>query len=160
MAYDFDEQKQVGENSERYLDEYFSRWYDIQKATPRQQRQGIDRIFAKAGGETLTVEYKTDQAAARTGKAFVELIIVDCRFVVGWAYSSCADYLIYLVPGAAIYVIRFSQLRLQLPFWTRQYEMRSVQNAGYRARGILVPLADLSALAQKVISVVERCAAA
>lgn len=153
IAYDFNEQKQRGEISERYLDEYFSRWYDIRPATTMQQRQGIDRHFTRRdNGETSTIEYKTDYAAANTGNAFMELISVDCRYVVGWAYSSCADYLLYLVPGAAIYVIKFSQLRLQLPFWTRRYEMRSVQNEGYRARGILVPLVDLEKLAQQVIA--------
>lgn len=153
VAYDFDTQKQAGEISERYLDEHFARWYNIQQATPVQQRQGIDRIFTKPSGETLAIEYKTDWAAARTGNAFLELISVDCRFVVGWAYSSCADVLIYLVPASAIYVIRFPQLRLQLPFWTRKYPLRSVQNAGYQARGILVPLTDFSQVAQQVIRV-------
>lgn len=154
VAYDFNEQKQAGEESERYLDDLFSRWYSIRPATPMQQRQGIDRIFTrKDNGESTTIEYKTDYAAANTGNAFMELISVDCRFVVGWAYSSCADYLLYYVPGDKVYAVRFSQLRLQLALWTRKYEMRSVQNAGYRARGLLIPLPDFEKIAQQVISV-------
>lgn len=153
VAYDFTEQKKSGASGERYLDDFFSRWYAITPATEAQQRQGIDRHFTqRASGNISTVEYKTDWTAAHTGNAFIELISVDCRFVVGWAYSSCADILLYLVPAAAIYVIRFAQLRLQLPFWTRRYEMRSVQNEGYRARGILVPLVDLAKVAQQVIA--------
>lgn len=151
-VYDFKEQKQRGESSEHYLDSYFSRWYDIQPATALEQRQGIDRHFTR-DGSTKTVEYKTDYAAAKTGNAFMELISVDCRFVVGWAYSSCAEYLMYLVPGNAIYVIHFSQLRLKLAMWTRQYPLRSVRNEGYQARGILVPLVELGKLAQQVMRV-------
>lgn len=151
-AYDFTEQKQSGAYGERYLDDFFSRWYAITPATEAQQRQGIDRHFTRRDNGTLTIEYKTDWSAARTGNAFIELISVDCRFVVGWAYSSCADILLYLVPATAIYVVKFAQLRLQLPVWTRRYEMRSVQNEGYRARGILVPLADLAKVAQQVIA--------
>lgn len=153
VAYDFNEQKKSGAYGESYLDDFFSRWYAITPASPMQQRQGIDRHFTRRGGESMTIEYKTDWSAARTGNAFIELISVDCRYVVGWAYSSCADYLLYLVPAAAIYVIKFAQLRLQLPFWTRRYELRTVQNEGYQARGILVPLADLAELAQQVISI-------
>ena len=152
VAYDFNERKQVGAYGERYLDDFFSRWYAITPASPMQQRQGIDRIFTRRGGESTTVEYKTDMAAARTGNAFMELISVDCRFVVGWAYSSCADLLLYYVPGQTIYAIEFSQLRLQLPFWTRKYELRSVSNEGYRARGILVPLGDLGEVAKQAIT--------
>lgn len=153
-VYDFAEQKQRGESSERYLDKYFSRWYEIQPATALEQRQGIDRHFTRRpNGQSTPVEYKTDYAAANTGNAFLELISVDCRFVVGWAYSSCAEYLMYLVPEYAIYVIRFSQLRLRLPMWTRQYPLRSVRNDGYQARGILVPLAELGKLAQQVMKV-------
>lgn len=153
-VYDFKEQKKRGESSERYLDKYFSRWYDIQPASPLEQRQGIDRFFARRpGGQPTPVEYKTDYAAAKTGNAFLELISVDCRFVVGWAYSSCAEYLMYLVPEYAIYVIRFSQLRLHLAMWTRKYEMRTVRNEGYNARGILVPLAEVDKLAQQVMDI-------
>ena len=152
ITYDFRQQKVVGQHAEAYLDSYFSRWYVIMPATPMQQRQGIDRHFTrKDTGASHTVEYKTDHTASATGNAFVELISVDCRFVVGWAYSSCADYLIYLVPDMAIYVVRFQQLRLQLPFWTRQYEMRSVQNKGYQAKGLVVPLGELNKLAQQVM---------
>jgi len=56
------------------------------------------------------------------------------------------------VPGQTIYAIEFSQLRLQLPFWTRKYELRSVSNEGYRARGILVPLGDLGEVAKQAIT--------
>ena len=47
IAYDFNEQKKSGAYGERYLDDFFSRWYAITPASPLQQRQGIDRLERK-----------------------------------------------------------------------------------------------------------------
>ena len=106
--YNFDVQLAQGESGEARLDRFFSTWFQIQPATPEEQRQGIDRWFSdRRRPRTLAVEYKTDHTAARTGNAFIETISVDSEQKAGWAFTSQADLLLYYVPGRdQVYVLR------------------------------------------------------
>lgn len=154
MTYKFATQLAQGQGHEQALDERFKDLYIIQPATPQQQRQGIDRVYRprKAPHEILYVEYKADSTAARTGNAFVETISVDTFDKPGWAISSQADWLFYLVPGAceALYIIRVADLRLRLPKWRRTCETRRIPNEGYHTVGLLVPLAEFEEIAYAV----------
>lgn len=154
MTYQFAAQLAKGEAYEQTLDERFDELYVIQPATPQQQRQGIDRVFRprKAPHEVLYVEYKADSTAARTGNAFVETVSVDTADKPGWAVSSAADWLFYLVPGAAevLYIIQMEKLRQRLPIWRRTCQERSIPNEGYHTLGLLVPLAEFEEIAYAV----------
>lgn len=152
--YRFDEQLERGEQGEALLDRHFSRWFRIARATPGEQRQGIDRWFyALHRPSSFAVEYKTDWTAAQTGNAFIETISVDTRDRDGWAYTSAADVLLYYVPGrSCIYVLTLTALRFRLPFWQQQYPVREIPNSGYHTHGLLVPLTELEGCAQRVLT--------
>jgi hypothetical protein len=155
VTYQFATQLAKGQSYEELLDERFSELHIIQPATPQQQRQGIDRVFRprSAPHEVMYVEYKADQKAAKTGNAFVEIVSVDTTGRPGWAESSQADWLFYLVPGAceALYIIRMADLRRRLPEWRRTCEQRRIPNEGYHTVGLLVPLAEFEQIAYAVI---------
>ncbi|HMN12042.1 MAG TPA: hypothetical protein PKD55_06935 [Bellilinea sp.] len=152
--YQFDRQLSIGEEGEAFLDGFFAPWFHIRRATPAEQRQGIDRWFVDARGRRQSVEYKSDSTAARTGNAFVETISVDTTRKPGWAYSSQARTLVYYIPpDGLIYIIRFRHLRVVMPRWERDYPTRAVSNAGYHTHGLLVPLHELERLAVTVFSI-------
>lgn len=155
MTYQFATQLKQGQAYEELLDARFADVYIIQPATPQQQRQGIDRVFRPRSRphELLYVEYKADRTAVRTGNAFVEIVSVDTANKPGWAITSAADWLMYLVPGEAevLYIIRFADLRRQLPHWQRTCEQRRIPNDGYHTVGLLVPLDEFERIAYAVI---------
>ena len=151
-TYDFTQQLAIGEAHERRLDTLFARWFTITPATPAQQRRGIDRTFVhRTTGARYLVEYKADDKAGRTGNAFIETTSVDTTGRAGWAISSEADVLIYLVTDPeTIYAIKMRTLRTALARWQRKYPKRPAQNQGYKTWGYLVPLAELEKIAAEV----------
>ncbi len=152
-TYQFDAQLADGLEGEAFLDAVFRRWYRITPATRAQQRQGINRWFRR-DKRRLSVEYKTDTTAARTGNAFVETVSVDITHTLGWAYTSQADYLAYYIPpDGLVYIIRFDVLRSQLPRWERRYPVRRIANEGYHTQGLLVALREFEACAEAILSV-------
>lgn len=153
MEYRFDVQHTRGLEGEAALDALFARWYRITAASATEQRQGIDRWFSH-DTRRISVEYKTDTTAARTGNAFVETVSVDTSGKQGWAYTSQADYLAYYIPpDGVVYVMRFSRLRRQLPRWDLLYPTRTIPNQGYHTHGLLVPLREFEALSEAVMSI-------
>lgn len=155
MTYQFAQKLAEGQTYEQQLDERFSDRFIIQPATPQQQRQGIDRVYRPRTKphQVLYVEYKADRTAVRTGNAFVETVSVDTANKAGWAITSQADWLFYLVPGAAevLYIIRMADLRAQLPQWQHRYQERRIPNEGYHTVGLLVPLAEFEQIAYTVL---------
>ncbi len=153
-GYDFRTQLARGARGEAALDRLFARWYAITPATAAEQRQGIDRHFVAPPGRQLTIEYKTDWTAARTGKAFVETVSVDTANKPGWAYTSQAEHLVYFIPpDDLVYVLRFTVLREQLARWVRVYPGRAIPNRGYHTHGLLVPLREFETLAEAVLTI-------
>jgi hypothetical protein len=155
MTYTFDEQKASVAPGLLFLDQWFAREYEVRPATQEEQRRGIDRLFMHLQtGKRLTVEYKTDYKAARTGNAFIETVSVDTTGKAGWAHSSEAECLIYYIPGDGLmYVLALEVLRRELPRWMRQYPVRAAQNEGYATHGVLVPLDEFERHAEVVINV-------
>ena len=101
----------------------------------------------------VKVEYKTDFKGHRSERAFVEIISVDRKGKLGWAYLSEADFLIYYLSKLkVVYVISFADLRGQLRRWHRLYEVVSVSNPTYQTHGLLVPLCEFEEIARDVIS--------
>lgn len=153
-VYSFDDQLSKGERQESRLDDYFALKFFIWPATRDEQRQGIDRHYmSKATHRRFTVEYKADWTAGKTGNAFVETVSVDVTGKEGWAVTSQAQYLFYLVLNPdALYILTFSKIRNQLSNWRDIYQRRTIPNNGYHTIGILVPLEEFEKHAVKVIS--------
>lgn len=154
-TYKFRDQLAIGEAYERRLDEHFQQALNIsriERASRAQQSAGIDRIWHTRTGAAITVEYKADDKAGRTGNAFVETVSVDTANKPGWAMASTAQMLAYMVtqPEETIYLIEMTALRAQLPRWKRQYRTTYAQNDGYRTYGILVPLDEFERIAREV----------
>lgn len=147
--YQFDAKLAEGQEYERKIDTVFAKWFQILPATPQQQRQGIDRMFWHVKDEKrYAVEYKADSVAGKTGNAFVETISVDTTNKPGWAVSSEADMLVYMITEPeTIYAIPMARIRRELPRWQEQYVTKTAQNDGYKTHGVLVPLAELEKIA-------------
>jgi hypothetical protein len=144
----FSDRLKRGETVERDLDEHFAQAYGIRRATMREQRTGIDRVFTDGEGAVFKVEYKADWRAAETGNVFVETVSVDTQRVDGWAYTSRADWLVYAFPQERRYfLVRLGELREKLPEWLRTFPRGKARNATYHTHGVLVPLAEFETLA-------------
>lgn len=153
-TYQFATQLQQGESYEEKIDAFFRSRFAVQISTVDRtsQRRGIDRVwYDTADDQTWTVEYKADSLAGRTGNAFIETISVDTEERPGWAYSSQASLLVYLVVDPqCIYVISMARLRRNLARWAAVYPTRQAANNGYNTHGLLVPLHELERIAAAV----------
>lgn len=153
MTYQMQTQLLRGEEAERQLDQHFADRFLITPATREEQRQGIDRIFTKrSSSQRYTIEYKTDWTAGRTGNAFLETVSVDTMNVLGWVYTSLAQWLIYYVPARRrLFIVRLSTLRAHIDSWIEHYgPEKAIPNDGYFTRGIPVPLGELEKCCQKI----------
>lgn len=139
IIHDFDERLAYGRRHERALDGFFQQWYEIRAARDNEQRQGIDRHFAR-GGRALTVEYKTDHQADSTGNIFVETVSRDDINSPGGHISSQADRLvIYLPDSELIYWLSTAKLRTLVHAWRDVYREAAAPNRTYNTLGLLVP---------------------
>ena len=151
--YQFQTQLRQGESYEAELDQFFrGLGFRISAANRSMQRCGIDRVFFHVRDEQLfTVEYKADSRAGATGNAFIETVSVDTAGKPGWAYSSTAAILVYLVTNPqTIYWLEMAKLRRQLPRWATVYPKRQAHNTNYQTHGLLVPLHELERIAGAV----------
>ncbi len=152
-VYKFGAQLQQGKIYEARIDAIFAdKGVNISVVDRADQRHGIDRRWHDPlDGRTWTVEYKADSRAGDTGNAFIETVSVDTERRPGWAYSSQAALLVYLVVDPeTVYVISMARLRDQLPRWIAQYPTRQAQNDGYQTHGVLVPLDELERIAMAI----------
>ena len=149
--YSFQAQSRVGEQGESALDLWFSRFYRLWPASTDQERRGIDRVATHhLSGQVITLQYKTDTRAHRTGNAFIETLSV-APHKPGWAVSCVADYLCYWAVGGGLYICPPSAIKDTLPQWRDLYPARRVPNRGYETEGLLVPLAQLQSLTKVFI---------
>jgi hypothetical protein len=154
ITYQFAAQLAEGESYETQIDAFFRSNFNVQiSAVDRTtQRRGIDRVWYDVKDDrTWTVEYKADSLAGKTGNAFIETISVDTTGKLGWAYTSQASLLVYLVTEPqTVYVISMARLRRCLPRWRAAYPTRQAANDGYNTHGLLVPLHELERIAAAV----------
>jgi hypothetical protein len=141
-VYSFRTQLEIGQRYEKLLDDYFeAEGYSLIVVPMELQRLGIDRIISK-GGKTSSVEYKTDFTAMRTGNAFLETEVAGKP---GWALKSIAQIIVYWIPPD-VYFLDMAAIK------SRSYESYPlsppIQNEGFVARGILVPIEKLPILAK------------
>lgn len=138
----FKDKLDEGEKYERELDRYYSKWFKIESVNLATQKMGIDRIFINKSDDTRwTIEYKSDTKASTTGNAFVETISVNTTKKPGWAYSSCAQLLLYYLPldGKVIRLTMYAVKNL-ITEWIKKYPVKPSQNEDYQTLGICVPL--------------------
>jgi hypothetical protein len=149
--YSFEAQSRVGAEGETALDLYFSRFYTLWPASTDQERKGIDRVSVhRLTGRTLTLQYKTDTRAQRTGNAFVETLSV-VPHKPGWAVACAADYICYWVVGGDLYICPPSAIQQALVEWRQTCQSRRVPNRGYHTEGLLIPLPTFSDSAKIII---------
>lgn len=159
-GYHFKTQFADGLAYEAALDRFFGRWYTIRRVGRDLERIGIDRIFRDANNVLSTVQYKGDDAAARTGNFFVETVSVDTDQTPGWIYTTCANYFVHYIPSKARATV-YETLKLRDAFqtvWSKLYPSRAVANlrdgqVAYHTHGVLVPLTVAEAIALKQFEV-------
>ena len=146
-CYKFDEQLKIGKEYEDILDSYYSEWYNITPVSSDMQKIGIDRIFREVArsGFQYSVEYKSDFWGQKTGNAFVEIISIDSSKTPGWAFTMCAQILVYYIPelGKA-YRMYATDLKHAVRVWAKNplYKQKPSHNKGYDTIGICVPLLE------------------
>lgn len=139
MLYSFSRQLTKGKTQEQRLDAFFTRYFTVIPATRAMQKQGIDRIFrGRVYHQRITVEYKADWTAASTGNVWLELRTADQT---GWALKTQAHYLAYLLPNTGqVYMVKTEEVQKRLTSWLDTCEVRNVQDDGWSASGLLVPV--------------------
>lgn len=141
-VYEFEQQLEKGEQGERLLDRYFSRTLgvDVKPVSMEMQLLGIDRLWERPNGKRLSVEYKTDSAAARTGNLFIEVLSNRERGKPGWALTSIAQAIIFYIPGKRkAYFTDTTALKRKLGSWENLISIR-IRNPNYTSEGLLLPV--------------------
>ena len=141
--YDFIKSLPEGEERERILDDYYSKWFKIKKVSMEIQKSGVDRIFTHPDGYKFTVEYKGDNRGHETGNVFIETVSVDTNNTLGWAYTACAQVLYYWIMGLhTVYIMDMMRLKRILPLWIDKYgdKIKSIENDGYYTKGFPIPI--------------------
>lgn len=150
--YDFDTQHRIGQQGEIFLDQWISSTYKVLDVSEdwKYRQSGIDRVVTRPDGSIITVEYKFDIAAKRTGNIFFETVSNDKKLIPGWGWSSQADYWIFLVPGQEIIVFKPGKLRALVWELQKSLTQRSIANQGYNTIGYPIPLIQARKVAFQV----------
>ena len=155
MSYQYQEQLRIGQRAEAQFIHWLDRrGYKVRPATVSEQFKGIDLWFEVPGRSWQSVELKEDNAAIRTGNAFIETVCTVATGRRGWAYTCEADWLIVSVRPQQ-YWIRPGLLAPELDRWVAAYGERTVINDTGNTKGVPVPLDEIASLAAKVTSWVE-----
>jgi hypothetical protein len=147
LIYDFKEQLKIGEAFERKIDDYYSKFYIIEKVGMDLQRKGIDRIYKKQDKE-IKVEYKADSQTAKTNNFFIETWSVE-NVKRGWVYTTESDYIFYLAIGLGLYIVETIKLRNHISYVEFIYRKAYCNNKDYRSEGILIPIQDIERIMHK-----------
>lgn len=156
MTYQLAPKLAEGEHHERALDSYLNRWYRIRDVARVWQRLGIDRILTcRRTGRVISVQYKADTTAARTGNAFIETTSVDTAGVPGWALTCAAQYVVYYIPPRHVaYVVPGLLIKTLAARWQAEGRpTRRIPNDGYCAEGMLIPLSEFATHAERTLTI-------
>jgi len=150
--YDFETQWKIGQEGETFLDQWLSPTYKVLNVSEdmKYQQSGIDRVVTRSDGSVITIEYKFDIAAKRTGNLFFETISNDKELIPGWGWSSQADYWIFLIPEQEILVFKPGKLRALVWELQKSLKERSVSNNGYNTLGYPMPLTQARKVAFQI----------
>lgn len=136
-----------GREGEAEIARYYSARFTVDPASWEDDLRGIDMWFID-GERRIAVQVKTEDAPARTGNLFIETVSNDVLRTRGWAVDPVADLVLYYVPpSATVYEIPASFIRANLPRWAATYTVRATapwRNAGYRTRGVCVPIREFA----------------
>lgn len=142
MIYHFASQHALGQKYESILDAWLSKKHKIIDVSSdlKYQKAGIDRLIIRPDNSIISVEYKCDAAAQRTGNLFFETISNDRKNVPGWGWASQADYWIFLIPHEEILIFQPGQLRSLV--WREKdcLQEKAVSNKNYKTLGYPIPL--------------------
>ncbi len=161
MNYDMQEQLRLSRLRDSEIDKHLSDDWRISGEVPREmERLGVDRVWVhRKTGRRHTAEYKHDTLAHKTNRAFVETWSVE-RKKRGWAYTSCAQILVYYVVGGEYaFVCRMEDIERRLPFWEAHYPTKHATTfdrrtgESYRTVGVCVPLPVFRGAASRVVEV-------
>jgi len=150
--YDFETQRKVGQGGETFLDQWLSPTYKVLDVSEdlKYQQSGIDRLVTRSDGSVVTIEYKLDMVAKRTGNIFFETVSNDKERIPGWGWSSQADYWIFLIPEQEILVFKPGRLRTLVWELQKSLKERSVPNKGYNTIGYPTPLIQARKVASQI----------
>jgi hypothetical protein len=150
--YNFNVQHEIGKKGEQILDKWLQTAYKITDVSdnPKYQEVSIDRILTRSDNSAITVEYKFDLAAKRTGNLFFETISVDTKKVPGWGWSSQADYWIFLIPDQEILIVKPARLRALIWREYRECSEKQIPNRGYNTLGLPIPLSEVRKIATQI----------
>jgi hypothetical protein len=152
-TYSWEERLSIGGKHEKELDGIFSGTCHVSQVDSNLQALGIDRIFIDKNPphERFSVEYKTDLKAHETKSAFIEIVSNTNKNKAGWAYTTCAQTIIYYTPGTGrIFCLYTNDLKEALGYWEHEYPVRECKNKTYEAKGILVPLKEIQRLSYSI----------
>lgn len=152
--HEFTSSLERGHQGEAWLDRHFGQTWQIETASRYEERRGIDRWFSDPWTDRLSVQYKTDEKAAETGNAFIEVVSGGPKFHQnGWLWTTKAKVLVYWLPSTEhprFWVLDPVKLRKLAADWHRQYPIRSAPNRGYWTYGICPSIAELDAARSEV----------
>ena len=150
--YDFEIQRKIGQEGERFLDQWLRPIYKVSNVSEdlKYQQLGIDRVVTRSDGSVITVEYKFDIAAKRTGNLFFETISNNTENIPGWGWTSQADYWIFLIPEQEILVFKPGRLRALVWDLQKSLTKKTVPNKGYNTVGYPIPLTKAREVAFQV----------
>ena len=154
MTYhDFTEKLNEGLEAEDAVEDWLrGRFPDATDITrvPIDVQKFMGDIWVWHGDSHISFEIKVDTAAERTGNAFIEYVSVDRTGAPGWALTSMADRILYIV-GGKMYSFSPDEVRRKLPFWFRRFRSAKAVNKDYVGWGLLVPLVELRELCVSVL---------
>jgi hypothetical protein len=144
IKYQFDTQNHIGKSGEHYIDKWLRHTYKIIDVSciSRYQKAGIDRIVTRPDGSNVTLEYKVDFTAKRTGNIFFETVSNDKKEIPGWGWTSQADYWIFLIPKQELIIFKPGNLRNLVWGLKESLNKKIVPNTDYNTIGYPIPLKD------------------
>lgn len=150
--YDFETQHKIGQKGEIFLDQWLRPMYHVADVSQdlKYQQSGIDRVVTRSDGTAVTVEYKSDIAAKRTGNLFFETVSNSKDGTPGWGWASQADYWIILIPEQEILVFKPGKLRALVWDLQQTLKERSIPNRGYNTIGYPISLIKARKVASQV----------
>jgi len=142
MVHKWDPSYSKGKVGEDDLDRFYGIAHIIKEVSIELQNLGIDRVFIKMkSGFRFTVDYKTDYKTFDTGNVFIETVSRTDINKLGWAFTSCAQYIFYYLPQERVnYIATMHDIRNKLLQWYKEYPTKPAYNEGYKSLGITVPL--------------------
>jgi len=150
--YDFETQRRIGQEGEIFLDRWLRPAYNVIDVSEdeKYQQSGIDRLITRSDGTVLSIEYKFDIAAKRTGNLFFETTSNDKERVPGWGWTSQACYWIFLIPEQEILVFKPGKLRSLVWQLQKSLQEKRIANKGYNTIGYPIPLTEARKVASQI----------